>query len=294
MKYCEIAEQERISEGTFKFNLLTSDNFMKKTLIILFVFGFYVTNAQQPDSVSQKAGISFQEEKINLSDSLYKINQNKLTLKSLILPTTFIAYGFVALNNNELLKLDQSIKEEIWTDRPHRPITVDNYLQYAPAAAVYALNVMGIKGKNNLKDQTMIYLMSNAIMGVTVQSIKAITKIQRPDGYGTNAFPSGHTATAFVSAEFLYREYKDISPWYGIAGYAAATTTAYLRMYNNKHWFRDLLPGAGIGIISTHLAYWVYPSIKKKLFKDKPMNAMVMPFYQKGGGGLSLAYNFRH
>ena len=138
----------------------------------------------------------------------------------------------------------------------------------------------------------MIYLLSNAMMGITVQSLKSITKIQRPDGFGTNAFPSGHTATAFVAAEFLHQEYKDVSPWYGVAGYAAAITTAYLRMYNNKHWFRDLLPGAGIGILSTKAAYWIYPAIKRKFFKDKPMNTLVMPFYQNGVGGVSVVYNF--
>ncbi len=267
---------------------------MRKITLILLLYVFNYANAQKTDTCTAIKNIVSKESMLNQSDSLYKSSQTKLPLKSLILPASFIAYGFVALNNKGLLKLDESIKEEIWTEYPHRSVTVDNYLQYAPAAAVYALNSMGIKGKNNLRDRTMIYLMSNAIMGITVHSIKGITRIQRPDGYGTNAFPSGHTATAFVSAEFLYQEYKDISPWYGIAGYAAATATAYLRMYNNKHWFRDLLPGAGIGIISTRLVYWIYPSIKRKFFKDKPMNTMIMPFYQEGGGGLSFVYNFRH
>ncbi len=267
---------------------------MKNITFILLLFVFNYADAQMTDTCSGVKNIVSEEMKLKQPDSLYKINQTKLPIKSLILPATFITYGFVALNNKGLLKLDQSIKEEIWTENPHRTVTVDNYLQYAPAAAVYALNATGIKGKNNFKDRTMIYLMSNAIMGITVHSIKGITRIQRPDGDGTNAFPSGHTATAFVSAEFLYQEYKDVSPWYGIAGYTAAITTAYLRMYNNQHWFRDLLPGAGIGIISTRLAYWIYPSIKRKFFKDKPINTMIMPFYQEGGGGLSFVYNFQH
>jgi membrane-associated phospholipid phosphatase len=65
-------------------------------------------------------------------------------------------------------------------------------------------------------------------------------------------------------------------------------------MYNNKHWFRDLLPGAGIGIASTKIVYWIYPAIKRKLFKDKPMNTMIMPYYQTNGGGISMVYNFQH
>jgi len=108
------------------------------------------------------------------------------------------------------------------------------------------------------------------MMGITVQTIKKITKVQRPEGFGTNAFPSGHTATAFAGAEFLHQEYRDISPWYGIAGYAAATTTGILRMYNNKHWFRDVVAGAGFGILATDAAYYLEPVIAKKLFHKKP------------------------
>ncbi len=160
--------------------------------------------------------------------------------------------------------------------------------------AVYGLNAIGIKGRNNFKDRTIIYLLSTAITGVTVQSLKAITKVQRPDGFGTNAFPSGHTATAFAAAEFLRMEYKDVSPWYGVIGYLTATTTWILRMYNNRHWFRDILPGAGFGIVSTKVAYWIYPAIKKKFFKDKPMNTMILPYYQKGGGGIALVCNFNY
>lgn len=203
-----------------------------------------------------------------------------------------IGYGFLALHNEELLEFDNNIKQEIWTEHAHKQIKVDNYLQYSPAMAVYGLNALGIKGKNNFRDLSMVYLLSNAMMGATVYSNKKITRIQRPDGFGHNAFPSGHTATAFVAAELLRQEYKERSPWYGVAGYAAAITTAYLRMYNNKHWFRDLWPGAGIGILSTRAAYWIYPIIEKKLFGDRPSNMVMMPYYQNRSVGLSLVYTF--
>ena len=131
-------------------------------------------------------------------------------------------------------------------------------------------------------------------MGTTVYAVKNITKVQRPDGSGSNSFPSGHTATAFAAAEFMRQEYKDASPWYGIAGYAAAMATGILRLYNNKHWVSDVVAGAGVGILSTKLAYWIYPAIKRKFFKHKSINTMVMPFYQNGGGGLSIVSNFHH
>ena len=265
---------------------------MKSILMINLLFCTAIIQAQENDSLEFNENIKLQKNYSPNKDALIIINKKRESLKSFIFPGALITYGLISLESDALQNLDNQIKEEIWNEHPHKIIKIDNYLQYAPAVAVFTLNAIGIKGKNNFRDRTIIYLMANTMMGITVQSLKATTKIQRPDGFGTNAFPSGHTATAFVAAEFLRQEYKDKSPWYGIAGYAAATTTAYLRMYNNKHWFRDLLPGAGIGIISTKMAYYIYPTIKRMFFKDKPMNTVVMPYYLQGGGGISLTCNF--
>lgn len=218
--------------------------------------------------------------------------QQKLKLRSAIIPAALISYGFIALESDGLKALDNNIMEEIWTEHPHHTTNVDNYLQYAPMELAYTLNAVGIHGQNNLRDRTMIYLMANAMMGITVNSLKMITKIKRPDGYGANAFPSGHTATAFVAAEFLRTEYKDISPVIGITGYAMAISTAYFRLYNNRHWFRDLLPGAGIGILSTKVAYWMYPKVKKLLFGNRPANTVLIPYYQNKVLGLSFVHEF--
>ena len=90
----------------------------------------------------------------------------------------------------------------------------------------------------------------------------------------------------------MRQEYKDVSPWYGIGGYAAAAVTGYLRIQNNKHWLGDVVAGAGVGIISTKLAYWIYPAIKRKLFKDKEVTTIVLPTYQNGTFGVGLSHHF--
>jgi membrane-associated phospholipid phosphatase len=203
-----------------------------------------------------------------------------------------IAYGFTALENDGLKNLNAEFKDELYAESPHKKIPIDNYLQFAPAAAVYGLNALGIKGKHNFRDRSMIYAMSNIILTGTVFSLKKITAVQRPDGSAYTSFPSGHTAEAFASAEFMRMEYKDVSPWYGIAGYAMAASTGYLRMYNNKHWLSDVVAGAGVGIASTKLAYWLYPKIQHKLFKDKLPNTVVMPAYQNGAFILGMVHKF--
>ena len=114
--------------------------------------------------------------------------------------------------------------------------------------------MVGIKGKHNFKERTIILGTSYLIMSASVLSLKSITKVERPDGSAFNSFPSGHTATAFASAELLWQEYKDISIWYGITGYLVAASTGAFRIYNDKHWLTDVVAGAGIGILSTKVA----------------------------------------
>ncbi|WP_317046292.1 phosphatase PAP2 family protein [Flavobacterium sediminis] len=94
-------------------------------------------------------------------------------------------------------------------------------------------------------------------------------------------------------AEFLYQEYKDISVWYGITGYLVAAGTGFFRMYNDRHWLTDVVAGAGIGIISTKVAYWLHPVIEKKIFKSKnKSNKIAMPFYNGKQYGVGVAITF--
>lgn len=212
----------------------------------------------------------------------------------LAIPVTFIAYGAASLKLGDLKKVNSHINQEIFLESRHKPLHFDNYLQYGPAAMVYGLNLVGIKGKHNFIDRTMIYGISNAILGATVMTTKKFTREWRPDGSNQMSFPSGHTATAFAAAEFMRREYQDVSVWYGVAGYAMAATTGYMRMYNNRHWFGDVVAGAGVGILSTDLAYFLYPKMKS-IFTGKKDNGetLVTPTYQNGAVGLCLVHSFR-
>ncbi|MBS1495371.1 MAG: phosphatase PAP2 family protein [Bacteroidetes bacterium] len=218
--------------------------------------------------------------------------EKRASVKSFILPAVLITYGATTLGHNALHTLNVSTKNELVEDHPNFHTKVDNYLQYSPALAVYALNAFGVKGKNNFRDRTAIYALSTLISAAIVLPLKSITKEQRPDLSGYNSFPSGHTTTAFAAACFLQHEYKDVSPWYGIAGYAAATATGVLRMYNDRHWLGDVVAGAGFGILSTKLAYLIYPAIKKKIFKDKVSKTVCLPYIQSKGAGLALLYTF--
>ncbi|GGF10048.1 phosphatase PAP2 family protein [Flavobacterium limi] len=249
---------------------------MKKTIlvilfnfIILSIYGQYKT----PDSLS--------------------INKNiKFKYQALVIPTTLIAYGVIGLESHTLKDINTDTKEEI-NEHIDNKFTIDDFSQYSAFLSVYALNTVGIKGKNNFKDRTIVLASAYLIMGTTVNLIKMTGNELRPDGTSNNSFPSGHTATAFMGAEFLYQEYKDVSIWYGISGYLVAAGTGFFRMYNDRHWFSDVAAGAGIGILSTKMAYWFHPLIKRTIFKNKEsLNGIIMPVYNGKQYGLGMSMSF--
>lgn len=224
-------------------------------------------------------------------DTIQKKRNITFNYKSLIIPTALIGYGVVGIENDGLKRLNFNIREKIIKNINNK-FRIDDYSQYVPFVSVYGLNAIGVKGKNNFKDRTIILGTAYLIMGTTVTAMKKITAIERPDG-SKHAFPSGHTATAFMGAEFLYQEYKDVSIWYGISGYLVATGTGFFRMYNNKHWLTDVVTGAGIGILSTKIAYWMHPFIKRTIFKNKEKSTgMVIPFYNGKEAGLAMSLSF--
>jgi len=249
---------------------------MSKIIIVLFLcLSFLRADGQNAsiDSTDQKGNIRFK-------------------YRSLIIPTVLIGYGVVGLTNPALKDVNNNIRKELRAQH-FRKVKLDNFTQYTPSLSVYALNAFGIHGKNNLKDRTIVMATAYIIMGSSVGIIKNTANIERPDGSNNKSFPSGHTANAFLGAEFLYQEYKDVSVWYGITGYVVATGTGLLRMTNDKHWLTDVATGAGIGILSTKIAYWVHPLIKKTFFKDKDqINGMVMPFYNGREYGMGLSMTF--
>jgi len=249
------------------------------SLLVLFCIATYAQTVPSQDSlvpVPQKA-ITLQK-------------TSKLTYKEFIIPAVLISYGAIALESKSLKNFNNTINKEINLDHPHRSIHVDDYSQFAPGVAVFGLQAFGIKGKNSAMDEAIIYAMSIGISTVVVTPLKRATHVMRPDISADNSFPSGHTTIAFASAELLRREYWDVSPWIGVAGYAVATGTGFLRIYNEKHWFSDVVAGAGIGIASTNLAYWLHSKINWG--KKHKQTASVFPIYENGGFAVGFISQF--
>jgi len=215
---------------------------------------------------------------LHVNDSVYS-----LSAKQLIAPAVMIGYGFAGFSMKPVRDLNISLRDEI-TERVSSPFKIDNVTLFAPVGLAYGLNLAGIKGRHDFFDRSVIFAASIILVEGSVQTIKYLGQVERPDGSNCYSFPSNHTAIAFAGAEFLYQEYKDVSVWYGIAGYSLAAGTGFLRIYNNKHWLTDVVAGAGFGIISTKIAYWLFPKIKKTVWKDMQINVSLVPGFAYHNG----------
>lgn len=216
----------------------------------------------------------------------------KFRAKQLIAPSLLVGVGLFGLENEWLHHQNHSIRAELQENIDSR-FTIDDFTQYAPMAATYALGFCGVRGRHGFIDKTILLGTAYALMGISVNTLKTLTRVERPDGSSKNSFPSGHTATAFMGAELLRREYWDVSPWIGIAGYAVAAGTGFFRMYNNRHWMTDVVAGAGIGILSVEAAYWLYPLITKTFFKKRFLkNTFISPVVTSQEKGLTCSIRF--
>ena len=133
---------------------------------------------------------------------------------------------------------------------------IDDCTQFFGPAMVVGLKLGGYEGRSDWPRLLASAGMSYGIMALLVNGIKYTAKEMRPDGTSANSWPSGHTATAFVGATLLHKEYGlTRSPWWSVAGYGVAAATGVMRVLNNRHWVSDVMSGAGIGIMSTELGY---------------------------------------
>jgi membrane-associated phospholipid phosphatase len=209
-----------------------------------------------------------------------------------VIPSALVSYGIITQFSPALQAFNHSINEKV-SQNIHKRYIFDDYIQYAPYAGIYMPELFGIKAKHSLIDRTLVLATSTIICTGAVQIPKHLTKIIRPDGSNKQSFPSGHTATAFIGAHILLREYKETAPWIGIAGYGVAATTGIMRVINRKHWFSDVIAGAGVGIISVELSYLMLP-VWHKLFKidDKNNRLIVNPLVNKNSLGIGVILVF--
>ncbi|MBC6608987.1 phosphatase PAP2 family protein [Hymenobacter sp. BT188] len=175
-------------------------------------------------------------------------------VRATIVPAVMIGYGFYTHKGGGFYTNEQA-NRDIHKLFPTYRTRLDDYLLLAPYAELGLVALAGVESRNDRINTLLVIGKAEAIMLTSVFALKHITRRPRPDGSDNEAFPSGHTAQAFLAASIVHTEFRDKSQWYGIGAYTIATGVGALRMINTKHWQSDVVAGAGFGILSAHLAY---------------------------------------
>lgn len=144
-----------------------------------------------------------------------------------------------------------------------------------PLAAAWVMKLAGVQSRSSWERLLLSNSMSLALTSGITLAFKGLYDETGPDGSRSSAFPSGHSAIAFMSATILSREYGHISPWISVGGYAAATATQFLRLRHNRHWVNQVMVGAGIGVVATNVSYF----LADKVLRGRGISPVKMNMY---------------
>ena len=221
-----------------------------------FLFSALHTNAQLQDSVYQ-----------------YSVQQDHFAafrLRSSYLPIALIALGSYANKEEDIIN-NLAIKRERDEMLPHFRTHIDDYMQFAPIVAGYSYGAAFQPQK--LWIYTKEVLINEAIVCVSVRTVKHASKVPSIVNGSYNAFPSGHTTQAFSAATLFNDNFANGNVWLKTAPYASASTVGVLRILNERHWTSDVIAGAGFGILSAKLSELITKTVSAK----KPHKVLTNP-----------------
>lgn len=170
----------------------------------------------------------------------------------------------------------------------------DDHMQFASYGLQLAMRCGGATGRSRTWGEMLTADGIGALgTAAIVLSVKSGVQRMRPDGSTANSFPSGHTATAFLGAELFNLEYGADYPLLSHLQYLFATSVAFGRMANNRHWYSDVLWGGLIGVSMAHVGYLMSdlifgrytPAVGREIPDDYFYLSLLCSRHLSGGAG---------
>ena len=217
----------------------------------------------------------------------------RFRVEQLVMPVALVGLGALGVGENSPMRgINLAVRSGLYDVSKGVKLRFDDYVQYVPVAFYLTLDFMGLKAKHSFGERVAVAAVTYIAVTALSQGVKHIVREPRPDTGSRNSFPSGHTMTAFAGAELVRSEYG----WgVGMGAYALAATVGFMRMYNGRHWFNDVLAGAGFGILSARIGYWMLP-LSRHIFriprKGQAMVASPMYYANTKAVGMSCAIQF--
>lgn len=180
----------------------------------------------------------------------------------LIVPGSLLVYSGLKPFINGIPILDSNITQDVVKKHPRFHTGLEDYVMWSPSASVYILDAFKVKTSHSFKQHLLLDAGSILITGSLGYGMRTISKHISAYKSTTTRFPSGHTANAFRGAEILHQELKELHPVWSYSGYFVAAGVGVLRIYNQEHFLTEVLAGAGLGILSTKLTYWIFNKLQ--------------------------------
>lgn len=115
---------------------------------------------------------------------------------------------------------------------------------------------------------------------IVTEGLKQTIARTRPDGSNRKSFPSGHTSRSFAAAAtILNRE----GPALGVPAFLVASFVGVARVEGKKHYWSDVIVGAGIG---TGIGLLVTKT------RNEASQAAFLPWADTQGAGVTVAARF--
>lgn len=125
--------------------------------------------------------------------------------------------------------------------------TVGDFAGQMIPNAIYAATAftLGSFMENQSYHGKAVHMVKSTLYAALFTSILKYTiREPRPNSDNREAFPSGHTTTAFAFASVVGTEHE----WYwAVPAYGLATLTAYSRINDNAHQLHDVVAGMVVG-----------------------------------------------
>lgn len=180
-------------------------------------------------------------------------------------------------------RIGHKVDSDIVKDKPlGRTSIIGNLAGQMIPNAIYAVTAWGL-GKwsedNQGYNAKAVHMVKSTVYAALFTSILKYTiREKRPSTEKRDAFPSGHTTTAFAFASVVATEHE----WYWtVPAYTLASFTALSRINDNAHQLHDVIAGAVIGT-SYGLSIYYMDKNKESFFSK----TFVAPY----GDGLIAMY----
>jgi membrane-associated phospholipid phosphatase len=266
-------------------------------------------NNKNNKSEAEKSSSESKEKQDSFLQAILKDEVEIFTSPFRMKGTDWLVWGSVALITGILIANDEVIYQNIkdyqnnheWVDRisPVATKLGDGFVNLGIAGGFYLGGLILKNGK--AIDTARLLVMTFVHTGIVVQFVKHLTGRQRPsyeDGkdywYGPSgfferyvgdiskydAFPSGHTITAWGTATVISEMYKD-TVFVPVLCYSLATLVGFSRITEDTHWISDVFLGAVLGY-----------AIGKFVVRKRSRKWEVIPVVDSDRLGLGLLHIF--